>query len=686
MNGRRVDGEDMEAWAVNGLAGNDTFTLSGGSAAIIGNLGTDTVVSNTPGARRWVISAPGAGTLDGRPCSGVERLTGGARAATFAVQSPGSVPGPVNGGAGTDVLDYSALGTQVVVNLQTRTASRAGQIPGVERAVGGRGTADWVVGPNTPNMWRVTGVNTGAVDTATGTFTFAGFESLQGGSKTTVAGATGADAFRFLPGGRLTGTVNGGSGGSNSQGFDGYGQPVTVNLATSRAFGPGGQLTAFANIQSHTGSGGTDSLIGPNVATTWAVTGPAAGTVGATAFRSFELLQGGTAADTFQVGGGSAVTVTGGAGADRVIGPAAGAAWDVTGTAAGVVAGIGFAQVETLLGGSGPDTFRFLPGGQIPGRIDGGAGANALDFSPFDRAVTIHLAQARVLALNGPVVYPVVNAFGAVQSHAGSPFPDTLVGPNLSPFTGLFWNVTGAGSGTLSAPVNVAFSGIENLTGGTNYDYFALSGGSVAGTITGAGRDQLRYGTSAAVSVNLRTGVATGVGRLAGIGYVFAGSGNDTLIGGAGRDSLYGGSGDDFIDGGLGNDLIVGEGGQDILVGGSGSDQVYGDVGLDFLVGGGLSYVNEDTGAVDLTAIAALIGEWSQSINGFLLRSFRLLGELTGGTNGSYVISSATVIADQAQDTLRGGGTSRDCLVRGSGPTDVTDFQTSLDEVQRAIG
>ena len=72
-------------------------------------------------------------------------------------------------------------------------------------------------------------------------------------------------------------------------------------------------------------------------------------------------------------------------------------------------------------------------------------------------------------------------------------------------------------------------------------------------------------------------------------------TGNDQLLGTAGRDFLSGGDGNDELDGGAdrdvlhggaGNDKLEGGDGDDVLHGGDGSDRLYGGAGNDVLVGG----------------------------------------------------------------------------------------------------
>ena len=63
--------------------------------------------------------------------------------------------------------------------------------------------------------------------------------------------------------------------------------------------------------------------------------------------------------------------------------------------------------------------------------------------------------------------------------------------------------------------------------------------------------------------------------------YIYAGSGADTIFGGAGNDWIYARNGDDEISGGTGNDVLYGDNGNDYLDGEAGNDTLYGDKGND---------------------------------------------------------------------------------------------------------
>ncbi|EKD08024.1 peptidyl-prolyl cis-trans isomerase cyclophilin type [Arthrospira platensis C1] len=87
---------------------------------------------------------------------------------------------------------------------------------------------------------------------------------------------------------------------------------------------------------------------------------------------------------------------------------------------------------------------------------------------------------------------------------------------------------------------------------------------------------------------------------------VYAGGGNDLVIGSEiddvingnqGNDTIYGGAGNDLIWGGQGDDLLFGNDGNDIINGNRGNDTIYGGAGDDFIRGGqGDDYLSGDAG------------------------------------------------------------------------------------------
>jgi autotransporter-associated beta strand protein len=91
-------------------AGGVTFDGGGGSDTLVGPSADTT----------WSVTGPGGGNLGGPvpfAFANVENLTGGTGNDTFAFTASGNVSGMVDGGGGTNALDYSAIVTPVHANL-----------------------------------------------------------------------------------------------------------------------------------------------------------------------------------------------------------------------------------------------------------------------------------------------------------------------------------------------------------------------------------------------------------------------------------------------------------------------------------------------------------------------------------------------------------------------------------------
>lgn len=123
----------------------------------------------------------------------------------------------------------------------------------------------------------------------------------------------------------------------------------------------------------------------------------------------------------------------------------------------------------------------------------------------------------------------------------------------------------------------------NSVRGGPGDD--TLTGGGLSG---GPGNDTIRVGASTSGWLDGGGGddrLIGGSARDQG-DYLYAGRGNDTLIGLAGCDVLYGGGGNDIIIGGEGSDRASGNNGSDLLYGGRGADAIYGGASRDRLFGG----------------------------------------------------------------------------------------------------
>jgi hypothetical protein len=169
----------------------------------------------------------------------------------------------------------------------------------------------------------------------------------------------------------------------------------------------------------------------------------------------------------------------------------------------------------------------------------------------------------------------------------------------------------------------VSFANIANLTGGALSDSFDFNpGGTVSGNIHGSGgNDLLNYANeSIAVTANLATGAATGVGgSISNIQGVVGGSGQNTLVG-AGRCLLIGGAGPAQLT----------EGSSDSLV-----------------IAGTTIYDLQDA------ALESILDEWDRTDLTFAQRAAHL--QSGGGLNGSNVLTLATVNGNGKVDTIVGG-------------------------------
>jgi hypothetical protein len=89
-------------------------------------------------------------------------------------------------------------------------------------------------------------------------------------------GGAGNDTFQLLPGGGITGSLDG-QGGRDTLNYSLLGTPVQVTLTAVASTGSTGTApgigTTFRNVESVTGGSGSDTLVGPNTVTLFNVTG-----------------------------------------------------------------------------------------------------------------------------------------------------------------------------------------------------------------------------------------------------------------------------------------------------------------------------------------------------------------------------------------------------------------------------
>jgi Ca2+-binding RTX toxin-like protein len=194
------------------------------------------------------------------------------------------VNGRIDGGAGTDILDYSQFHAPATVNLQTASATATGGFAGVEGFVGSNTLLDTIVGKDASNSWQVYGNNNaGKINNSV---QFSQFENWVGGTLD--------DTFRMASARYVSGAIDGGAG-VNTLDYSLYTSGVAVNLSAGTATNVRGGVANLANV---IGGAAADTLTGD---------------------AGDNLLLGNGGNDVLTAGGGRNV-LFGGAGADALTG------------------------------------------------------------------------------------------------------------------------------------------------------------------------------------------------------------------------------------------------------------------------------------------------------------------------------------------------------------------------------
>ncbi len=457
---------------------------------MLGETGTPTNVTLTgpslSGPLTWNISASNAGDVtDGSATfdfTGAGNLTGGSANDTFVFQhnlgNDAGLSGVLNGGAGNDVANYSALTGNLSVNLSTNVLN-------METVIGGSGT-NTLTGYTATNFWNINTVNGGTV----GPTTFSSFQNLHGN--------TGGDTFGFSTGGSLSGAVIGVNGVGEALDFSNDVGASPLNFTLSNITAGNGSVSliggGFTNIHNLQGTGnGTfasnDTLTGDNsFVNFWAIIGNDSGFVG-----------------TLTIPGPGTIQTL-----------------------------FNFAGIANLHGGSGIDKFAFGTQGLLLGTIDGGAAApftNILDMQNQNNAVSVNLQDGSAT----PIFGGAAGGFANISNFVGNYLGGTLTGRDVDNN----WTILGDGNGTINTD-HVNFNQFSNLNGGTANDTFTMSAdpnvpsvGHVQGHVWGgsnniiiepnngnnlSGHDVLAYdslyvaGTgNAPISVDPSAGTASGI-------------------------------------------------------------------------------------------------------------------------------------------------------------------------------
>jgi hypothetical protein len=393
------------------------------------------------------------------------------------------------------------------------------------------------------------------------------------------------------------------------------------------------------------------------------------------------------------------VAVDAGDGNDTLIGPVVNSTWIVNASNHGTVGNITFNAVENLTGSDGADVFVFdNSAGAVSGRVNGGGGANILEYSRYPSGISVHLANSPT-----PGTATATGGVLNIQTVYGSRYNDVLIGNDqdntfltyggrdvvragggndtihvvgvqdpastIDGGTGSnllwpdnvganTWTLTGAGAGTVSSTgfANgnaLAFTNMQRLLGGRYADTFRVRSGASFTYLSGyGGTNWLDYSAyPSAVSVNLAGHRATGVAgaNLFLIQNVFGSTTATNTLVGFSSNILIGGNAADTIIGGIG---------RSILIGGRGTDAVAGGTADDIVIGGFTDYDRNQA------ALETIMQEWSSTSDSYLVRISKIRAGFGWHTRYRLVWGSGaatTVHDDAAADTLRGdpAGSSR---------------------------
>lgn len=504
------------------------------------------------------------------------------------------------------------------------------------------------------------------------------FDDASGGSDQTiaVAGSSATDT--------LTLSLNHGTAGSS----------VTTGVVTATGIETFTIQSAGTNTSTSTVTNTLEEVDTTTVNSRLLITGSQNLTIGNGAsgadadFTTITISNTATTNITLETGG--QVSVTGGAGNDRI-------EFD---TVADLAAG------DSLVGGSGVDTLAFsavaatdlssAQRGYISGfEVLEYEGAQDLDAASGDVTIDLATEGFSTLFINGTLTTNVDGSgdltvvalsgntikMGASATSGGSGEQELIISmatADASNSDVLNLQLTDAGSGDYTN-AGMSASGIETLnitvlgdqTGAltdrddiitlsdfvdANLQHITVRSGNTGNTAGTLVSDSL---TITAVSGSLVTtfdaSAFTANLIITGMSGSFIAT-NTTITGGSGVDSIAGGTGSDSISGNAGADSLDGNGGADIINGGSGADTITGDSGADTIDGGaGIDVITGGTGNDTITtgADADVLHFASNSTDTVTDFAHGYGGDVIDGSSAGNSASAAGILADVADGTLR---------------------------------
>lgn len=200
------------------------------------NVPTEIRGNNITGADRnttWTFTGSNSGTVSGFNNSlrfdNANSIDAGSRQDRFVFNNNVTFNGTINGGNGTDTLDYSNYTQSVDFNLANPSISN------IEEVIGPSAYANTIRANNNPNDWQIQGTNRGSING----IDFVNFNNLMGGSD--------RDTFTFANNARVNGIIDGGPG-FDTLDYQAYQSPVVVDLANNQATGTQGAFNIENSI------------------------------------------------------------------------------------------------------------------------------------------------------------------------------------------------------------------------------------------------------------------------------------------------------------------------------------------------------------------------------------------------------------------------------------------------------
>lgn len=562
---------NISSIAASGATGTDenlvtTLSITHGFSHITSINGGTAVntLRGTGGINIWDITNNDAGTLTVGANSinfgFFGNLIGETNNDTFNITDAKTLSGTINGGSGgVNTINYNYT-TPISINISSfsstgSTGSDGGITQGFSHITdinGGSSTNSLTNIKNTGSFtWNITNNNAGTLSDGTNTITFNLFQNL--------VGSTGNDTFNISNTKTLSGTINGGSGGTNIINYN-YTTPISVTITSFGVHGAsgtdGGITNGFSNITNIKGGSATNTLLRPNGTNVWNILSINAGTLvngtNSIGFSLFQNLTGGSGNDSFVFNGGSISGNLNGGGlvgqqntldysnlsSDLTITLPPSAAPFVGGVVSNInrfIGGLGDDTINidgsmidvietggtnifefnagsnvtnTVVGGSGDDSFFIHSGGSIGGSLIGGRGSNLLDYEDFPAyglPVIVNLQAGSATGIGG--------TFSGISTIIAD---GTQINTLIGILAGGFWDINGTNSGVASDGTN--FFNFGNLVGGDLKDSYRFHfGSSITGNLFGGlGSNTITYNVSpefgSPITIDLENQTVTGIG------------------------------------------------------------------------------------------------------------------------------------------------------------------------------